>query len=379
MTGVIQPTSGAIECSLLSTRPSEVHPASALRTGFADYGFAPPIDLGQARFDAVKGIDPRIKPQVPGLPGPELTFGAAVDLFIETHAKPEQRTWDQTEKILKRQCRAWLDTPITAITKQHAYALLDDLRGKGRNSLAAVTLRWLKTMWKWAWKRDLVPDRMMDAVDFKYTKRVRDRVYSDGEIKAIWTAAGNVDPVEGAYVKLLLLLAPRKTALALMRRGDLSQPDHTGTPTLWTTPHELTKSKKNTANKRKYLTPLPPLAQRIIKGLPRSNDRVFPTLVVQYSRAGQPQLKDSRLLRALIRHGAPKDLHFHGMRHTLASWLQTHGHSEWEVGLILNHSSSSVTAGYSHGYPLELKRELLSKWAGHVEDVVQPQGARVLR
>jgi hypothetical protein len=56
------------------------------------------------------------------------------------------------------------------------------------------------------------------------------------------------------------------------------------------------------------------------------------------------------------------------------------GHSEWEVGLVLNHAGSgSVTAGYSHGYPLELKRQLLSKWADHVERLVQPQGAALLR
>jgi hypothetical protein len=38
-----------------------------------------------------------------------------------------------------------------------------------------------------------------------------------------------------------------------------------------------------------------------------------------------------------------------------------------------------VTAGYSHGYPLELKRQLLDKWAAHIEQLVQPKGARVLR
>jgi hypothetical protein len=46
---------------------------------------------------------------------------------------------------------------------------------------------------------------------------------------------------------------------------------------------------------------------------------------------------------------------------------------------VLNHSEAGVTAGYSHGYPLELKRQLLQKWADHVEALVQPGGAKVLR
>jgi hypothetical protein len=47
-----------------------------------------------------------------------------------------------------------------------------------------------------------------------------------------------------------------------MHRADLDDIDN---PTLWTTPHEYTKSKKSAPKKREYLTPLPALAQRIVK------------------------------------------------------------------------------------------------------------------
>jgi hypothetical protein len=42
--------------------------------------------------------------------------------------------------------------------------------------------------------------------------------------------------------------------------------------------------------------------------------------------------------------------------------------------LVLNHSGSGVTAGYLHGHALDLKRELLDKWAKHVEGLVSPSG-----
>ena len=58
--------------------------------------------------------------------------------------------------------------------------------------------------------------------------------------------------------------------------------------------------------------------------------------------------------------------------------VQNEGHSDWDIGLVLNHSGSGVTAGYSHGYPLELKRTLLEKWADHVEDLVGRKGAALL-
>ena len=74
-----------------------------------------------------------------------------------------------------------------------------------------------------------------------------------------------------------------------------------------------------------------------------------------------------------------KDWTYHACRDTVTTWLQTEGHSEFERGLVLNHAGAgTVTADYSHGYPVKLKRELLEKWAQHVENVVQPEGAVLL-
>jgi hypothetical protein len=61
---------------------------------------------------------------------------------------------------------------------------------------------------------------------------------------------------------------------------------------------------------------------------------------------------------------APSDFQ-HAVRHTSAP--------------VLNHAGSGVTAGYSHGYPLELKCKLSCKSADHVASIVQPKGAALLR
>src|SRR5262249_18342545 len=45
----------------------------------------------------------------------------------------------------------------------------------------------------------------------------RDRHFKDNEIKAIWTACDKLEAVEAGYLRLLVLLAPRKSALANMR------------------------------------------------------------------------------------------------------------------------------------------------------------------
>jgi hypothetical protein len=60
--------------------------------------------------------------------------------------------------------------------------------------------------------------------------------------------------------------------------------------------------------------------------------------------------------------------------------LRNKGRSDFEIGLILNHAGTGVTAGYGRGYPLKLKHEMLTEWADHVERLVgRDKGVRVLR
>ncbi|MDH3579215.1 MAG: Arm DNA-binding domain-containing protein, partial [Hyphomicrobiales bacterium] len=221
---------------------------------------------------AKKGIDPKqqeAKEKETQQDAEVLTYVDVVDQFIEKYAKPRQRTWDQTERTLKgtkaeqknrEGVVAWHNRPFAEITKKEAYDLLDGLVADGRGPKAELTLAWLRTLWRWAWKRDLAPAPIMDAVEIEVEKRVRKKVFDDEAIRATWNAAErlhNDDPVASAFVKLLVLLAPRKAALAGMRRSHLNDPEN---PTLWTTPPELVKQNKRAEQRdepRKYLTPLP--------------------------------------------------------------------------------------------------------------------------
>lgn len=321
------------------------------------------------RAAALSGIDPNPKKRAKVVPAAEAvipTFEEVATLFVEQYAKPRQRTWDQTERALKINCAAWLKLPITTITKAMAYTLLEGFVAEGKGPKAGVTLAWLKTMWRWAFKREIVLSPLMDAVSIEYEKNERDRVWTPEEIKAIWHAAEQLGPVSEAYMKLLVLLAPRKTALSDMRWSDL---DSSTKATLWTTPFELTKTRK-TAKKRTYLTPLPPIAQAIIKGLAPDGD-AQPEGLVFPGRGGVALDPGTPLKNKLVSAGAPADFTYHSARHTLSTWMENAGHSEAERALVLNHSGrGSVTASYSHGYPLKLKTKLLAKWATHVERIV---------
>jgi integrase len=328
------------------------------------------------RGDAEQGIDPRaVKQQAAEAAvkaaAARITYAQVVEKFIERHARPSQRTWYQTQRVLRVSGKSLLTTPFADITKAQVRELLETFVNDGHPYKAAAAQSWFKKLWRWAAEQDLVPIAIMDSVRVNFERRDRDRVYSDDEIKATWDAANQLpEPSAGAYVKLLMLLAPRKRELAWMTWSYLDDAEN---PKLWETPFELTKSRKNARKKRKYFTPLPPLAQRILKGLPKGGpeDRVFPAIRVNIDKGGNKVVHDEGLKDALVARGAPRDFMPHAWRHTVATFLGKR-HTEWEVGLVLNHSGSSVTAGYMHGTPGEWKLQLLEEWAAHVEALVQP-------
>lgn len=304
---------------------------------------------------------------------PKARFEAVVEKFIEFYAKPRQRTWGETRRTLLVNCAGWKARPIGSIAKAEIYDLLDGFVAAGQTAKARVTLAWLKTLFRWAVKRDIITASVVESVEIEIEPKTRDRTYSADEIAAVWRAADDMDAREGDFVKLLTLLAPRKGELAGMHRSEFDSQDK---PTVWTIPHERTKTRKSVAKERTYIVPLPDLAQRIIRGrMTAENDLLFP---------GRDKSKPYRPGTALVNRVREKsgvlDWMPHGCRHTAASWFKDQGHSEYERGLVLNHSESSVTGDYSlDSYPVKLKRDLLDKWARHVEEIVSPGDAVQLR
>jgi integrase len=253
------------------------------------------------------------------------TFGEVVTEYIDDYAKPNQRTLDQTEHLLKDNCAELARKKIAILQEGDYIRVCDRFAREGHPCKAHNTHAALKSFLRWAKKRGYVATNVLVGSTVEYEQRSRDRVYSDDEIKLIWRAADQLSPVEGGYVKLLLLLAPRKTALALMRRSHLDNPD---SPETWATPHELTKSAKRQRNqnkkKRVYVIPLPAPAQRIIKGLPKGTGDalVFPGLTIRLTKAGRPMFNSAGLIASLKKYGAPNFMP-QPARHTIATGPRT--------------------------------------------------------
>ncbi len=305
------------------------------------------------------------------------TYAEVVDAFIEKYAKPRQRTWSETRRVLLRNCAAWADRPIGEITRTDAYALLDGFIAEGHGPKARVTRAWLVKLWRWAAQREIVSAAIMDSVQIEVEPRIRARHYSTDEIRALWDGAEALPVIQRGYLKLVLLLGVRKNELAKMRRSELDDPEN---PTVWVIPHERTKTKKSTQARRTYVVPLPPLAQRILKRLPViGDDEAARDIVFPGRHHGKPLDPGSPLARQIQKESGVADFYFHACRDTIATWLENEGASDYERKLVLNHEGTSgATRNYSHGVPIKLKRELLEKWARHVDEAVTGEGVRLL-
>jgi integrase len=349
-------------------------------------GTLPPNEAEkQARIiqnDALKGIDPlqQRRDQAAAVVQ-RVTYADLVTLFIEEQAKPTQRTWNQTRGCLlgpRADPFPWLTTVLEERTEAQirlqVRTRLRQLIAGGHHDQARLLKAWISKMFAWAAGQEIIARSPLANLDIAIQKTKRSRFFSDDEIKAIWRAADQLEPEEGTFVKLVMLLAPRKIALAAMTSSDLDSLD---TPTVWETPFDLVKARKTTREERVYLTPLPPLAQRLFKRVAKEG-QIFPSLQVYTTVAGRQIFQSDGLKRKLIELGAPADFKFHVARHTVATWLKKQGYSLFERGLILNHAESGVTGGYSHGHATKLKLQLLIEWADHVAALVQPAGAALL-
>ena len=129
-------------------------------------GNATVTSLALARELAPQGIA-NIKNSLPAYPkiaapAEVETYATVVARFIEQVAKPRQRTWKETERILT--AIPWAHRPMVDITKADAIKYLNEKVAAGHLATGRNALAWTKTLWRWAWRQDLIGFPVMDAL-----------------------------------------------------------------------------------------------------------------------------------------------------------------------------------------------------------------------
>ncbi len=324
-------------------------------------GSYPRLDLIDARaaareaLQAVdRGVDP-IQLRRAAEPAALSTFGAVARSFIERYAKPQLTSWAETQSVLERYVLPqWGGRPIADIAKRDVILLLDQVADGGGS--ANRVLGAARRVFNWACERD-----MLDASPTTYIKRpvkavARDRVLTDDEVVAVWAACEELSYPMGAFVKLLLVTAQRRTEVATMQWSNVDLD-----AAVWTLPAERAKSG------RAHQVPLSPLALDILNSVPQfDGPYIFTTTGGERSVSGYSRAK--RRLDAL----APvADWRLHDLRRTAASGMAKLGTPVNVLSKVLNHVSAGahggVTAIYNRYAYEDEKRQALDAWAGFLE------------
>ena len=199
----------------------------------------------------------------------------------------------------------------------------------------------------------------------RHKSKPRERILSDEEIRALWTALGDFGAF-GPVVKLCLLTAQRSRKIASMRWQDLKDG-------VWSIPQQ--DREKGTARSLK----LSPLAWEIVESRPRLKDNpyVFASLPFKHfnSWSEQKSALDGEL-KKLLPDMPPWTIH--DLRRTARSLMSRAGVRPDIAERVLGHAIKGVEGTYDrHNYD-EWKTDALDKLADMISAIVNPSTDNVI-
>jgi integrase len=284
------------------------------------------------------------------------TFGQLADEYLEKHAKLKKRTWQEDERKLRREVRPhWDSRKVHEVTRRDVILLLDRLVERGAPIQANRVRALISKVFNFGISRAIVETNPAHLVDRPGLEIQRDRVLTEDEIRKVWAAFEEQEPVVAASFKLRLLTAQRGHEVAHLRWADLSGE-------WWTIPATLAK------NRLQHRVPLSPQARATIEAL-RPLTGESPWILASSVNPASPRVILHKVTER-IRRSSGVEFVPHDLRRTAASHMTSMGISRLVVSKILNHVERGVTAVYDrHSYDAE-KRQALVRWGARLEQIL---------
>lgn len=291
------------------------------------------------------------------------TFDYLANEYLERHAKPKKRSWQEDERIINTDLLpAFGGMKAKDVTRRDIRALLE--RKAKTAPIMAIRIRaTLRKMYNWGVQNDIVEQNPVHLVPLPAKNRQRDRVLTEEEIKSIWKALdaeGTTSKahrkrqrITAASLKLRLLTAQRGGEVMNMEWSEIDGD-------WWTIPKEKTK------NGLSHRVPLSPFAKRIIDEVKAICEGPEKKPLPQYlfpSPSGDAPMTSPGKAIQRIQVATGIEFRGHDLRRTAASMMTGMGIPRLTVSKILNHVESGVTSVYDrHSYDIE-KRKALEDWA----------------
>lgn len=303
------------------------------------------------------------------------TVREAADQFIDRYAKPRNKSWPETKRILDRHiCTKWGDRPIVDIERSDVNDLLDEI-AVGAPVMANRTLAALRRMFAWHLERETIDRSPVEGVSAPARERERDRVLSDDEIRWFWQATEDDDYPFGRLYQLLLATAQRREEVAGAAWTEFDIEAAT-----WTIPRARTKGD------RAHEVPLSPIALDVLGALPRVGPLLFSTAadgarpVVGFSHSKR---RIAETMEALARETDPStDIptwRLHDLRRTAGTGMAAAGVPVSTISKVLNHAEGGVTKIYNRFAYSDQKRDALERWGRRLDNILGTDRSNVVQ
>ncbi|MGE0056010.1 MAG: tyrosine-type recombinase/integrase [Hyphomicrobium sp.] len=266
--------------------------------------------------------------------------------------------------------------PIGELTKKDIVACL--LKVEKRSPNAAHKARAaLGSLYRWAAKRDIVAENFMLGMGFTHKNKPRDRVPTDDEIKALWSAIESPEfdafPSMRLVLKLAILTGQRNSEVAGAKKSELQIGAKVQNPR-WQIPKERMKRK----DRDQYVFLSTQAAELFREAAASAGDDpyVFPAKDDRSEHLAQDSVSHA-FARARELAGI-ENLTLHDMRKAITTYLGDRGERGDVLDRIQHHHSghatgnrSSVTEShYNFSVMQEPLRQAWQRWGDHVERVV---------
>jgi integrase len=301
-----------------------------------------------------------------------LTLRDLIERYLSLHAKPTRYWKEKRARLLSDDLKALHGKPAAIIKRGEIAAAIDKVQPRS-HAAALLLFSDIRPIFAWALNREALDINPMVGMKGPELLKVRDRVLSDAEIKALWQVATEQSwPFENV-IKLLLLTGQRKSEVAGMRWSEVDLDACS-----WTIAKERCKNgKAHTIDLHLEAVALldrlgEPAAAR------RAGDEEFVfsttgrTPVAAFSDA--KRRIDARMQTILGDKFQPWRIH--DLRRTAASGMAALGFQPHIIERVLNHISGAqgglVSVYQRHEYRDERKRAIMA-WGDHVVRLVKAE------
>jgi integrase len=283
------------------------------------------------------------------------TLQSICEAYFKREGK-KLRTIAERQKTLRRLVYPVLGAKqVDDIRRSDIARLLDRIEDQNGAVMADHTLSYLRRVLNWHATRS---DEFRTPITrgmarTKPAERARDRILTDDEIRAVWTATGAMRNAFGPLVRHILLTARRRDEAAEMRRGEL-------VGDIWTIPAARNKGKRD------HVVPLSRAAQRVLSAVP-----VIGNGELIFTHDGRRPIGGfSKFKARLDKISGTSGWTLHDLRRTARSLMSRAGVNADIAERCLGHVINGVRGTYDRHEYLDEKRRAFEALATVVDTII---------